>query len=133
MTPMADGLVGPYETSLQVDTDKEEVPADEPAGSVGTPPSSHSGVHSFGEDGSIVTTEAEEEQTGIGILPVDLTCDDYELSQMDPVGSPFCIARWARQDCFPIVPREYVVRHSSERSALACRQMPKRITSFYDQ
>ena len=57
-------LVGLRGMSLQIDINKV-VTTDEPANSVGTSPSSDSGVHSLGEqweDTSVVTTDAKEEQ-----------------------------------------------------------------------
>ena len=58
------GLVGPRGMSLQIDIYKV-VTTDEPMNSVGTSPSSDSGIHSLGEqweDTSVITTDAEEEQ-----------------------------------------------------------------------
>ena len=57
------GLVGLRGMSLHIDINKV-VTTDEPANSVGTSPSSDSGIHSLGEqlDTSMVTTDAEEEQ-----------------------------------------------------------------------
>ena len=58
------GLVGPRGMFLQIDI-KKVVTTDEPANSVGTSPSSDSGIHSLGEqweDTSVVTTDTEEEQ-----------------------------------------------------------------------
>ena len=58
------GLVVLRGMSLQIDINKV-VTTDEPANSVGTSPSSDSGMHSLGEqweDTSVVTTDAEEEQ-----------------------------------------------------------------------
>ena len=62
VTLMADGLVDPYETTLQIDSDQEEagapmglVTTSRPVGSVGTFSSGDSGKHSFAEqweDGS---------------------------------------------------------------------------------
>ena len=70
--PVADGPVGPSVKlgllglrgmSVQIDIN-EVVTTDEPANSVGTSPSSDSGIHSLGEqwDISVATTDAEEEQ-----------------------------------------------------------------------
>ena len=71
--PVADGPVGPSVKlgllglrgmSVQIDIN-EVVTTDEPANSVGTSPSSDSGIHSLGEqweDISVTTTDAEEEQ-----------------------------------------------------------------------
>ena len=56
------GLVGSREMFLQIDI-KKVVTTDEPANSVGTSPSSDSGIHSLGEqweDTSVVTTDTEE-------------------------------------------------------------------------
>ena len=58
------GLVGLRGMSLQIDINKI-VTTDEAANSVGTSPSSDSGIHSLGEqweDTIVVTTDAEEEQ-----------------------------------------------------------------------
>ena len=58
------GLVGLRGMSLQIDINKV-VTTDEPANSVGTSPSSDSGIHRLGEqweDTSVVTTDVEEEQ-----------------------------------------------------------------------
>ena len=59
------GLVGLRGMSLQIDINKV-VTNDEPSNSVGMSPSSDSGIHTLGEqweDTSMVTTDAEEEQT----------------------------------------------------------------------
>ena len=61
------GLVGPRGMFLQIDI-KKVVTTDEPANSVGTSPSSDSGIHSLGEqweDTSLVTTDTEEEQNSM--------------------------------------------------------------------
>ena len=58
------GLVGPRGMFLQIDI-KKVVMTNETANSVGTSPSSDSGIHSLGEqweDTSVVTTDTEEEQ-----------------------------------------------------------------------
>ena len=68
------------------------VVTDESAGSVGTFPSSDSGIHSFGEqweDGSLFMAEAEEDMTGRCILTEDSSCSDYEPITVGPVGSSF--------------------------------------------
>ena len=58
------GLLGLLGMSVQIDIN-EVVTTDEPANSIGTSPSSDSGIHSLGEqweDISVTTTDAEEEQ-----------------------------------------------------------------------
>ena len=58
------GLVGPRGMFLQMDI-KKVATTDELANSVGTSPSSDSGIHSLGEqweDTSVVTTDTEDEQ-----------------------------------------------------------------------
>ena len=58
------GLVGLREKLLRIDITKV-VTSDEPANSIGTSPSSDSGIHSLGEqweDTSLITTDTEEEQ-----------------------------------------------------------------------
>ena len=73
--PIADSPVGSTETPDPVDQKERPiqidimkiVTTDEPASWVGTPPSSDSGIHSWGEQWenmSISTTDTEEEQTG---------------------------------------------------------------------
>ena len=73
--PIADGPVGSTETPDLVDQKERPiqtdimkiVTTDEPASLVGTPPSSDSGIHSWGEQWenmSISTTDTEEEQNG---------------------------------------------------------------------
>ena len=56
------GLVGPRGMFLQMDI-KKVATTDEPANSVGTSPSSDSGIHSLGEqweDTNVVTTDTED-------------------------------------------------------------------------
>ena len=58
------GILGLRGMSVQIDSN-EVVMTDEPANSVGTSPSSDSGIHTLGEqweDISVTTTDAEEEQ-----------------------------------------------------------------------
>ena len=58
------GLVGPPGKLLRIDI-KTVVTTDEPANSIGTSPSSDSGIHSLveqWEDTSVITTDTEEEQ-----------------------------------------------------------------------
>ena len=58
------GLVGPRGKLFRIDI-KTVVTTDEPATSIGTSPSSDSGIHSLGEqweDTSVITTDTEEEQ-----------------------------------------------------------------------
>ena len=64
------GLVGPRGMFLQIDI-KKVVTTDEPANSVGTSPSSDSGIHSLGEqweDTSVFTTNTEEGDATLGTL-----------------------------------------------------------------
>ena len=64
------GLVGPRGMSLQIDI-KKVFTTDEPANSVGTSPSSDSGIHSLGEqweDMSVFTTNTEEGDATLGTL-----------------------------------------------------------------
>ena len=72
------GLVGPRGKLLRIDI-KTVVTTDEPANSIGTSPSSDSGIHSSGEqwdDTSLITTDSEEEQNkyilrqdGVSVTP----------------------------------------------------------------
>ena len=58
------GLVGSRGKLLRIDI-KTVVTTEEPANSIGTSPSSDSGIHSLGEqweDTSVITTDTEEEQ-----------------------------------------------------------------------
>ena len=124
-SPVADGPVGPYETSLQIDYDQEEagtpmglVVTDEPVGSVGTFPSSDSGIHSFAEqweDGSLFMAEAE----GSCILTEDSSCSDYEPITVGPVGSAGMFSSCDTSICS---------LSRSTMTLIRCWRRPKRIT-----
>ena len=84
------GLVGPRGMFLQMDI-KKVATTDEPANSVGTSPSSDSGIHSLGEqweDRSIVTTDTEDEQNRMTERHMIDTCVPNNTEEDDVTLSP---------------------------------------------
>ena len=86
--PVTNDPLDPDATSIQHDIDKVIVITDEPASSVGTFPSSDSGIYSLGkrwQDSDMIPIKGRDvKYPGNDTLPLYSSCEDYNLSRLDP-------------------------------------------------